>query len=241
MKKTLWPALSIAAIANLLAILGFVAYLGLSDRLNRERLDRIRDILAVSISQEREQAEAEQAAAEQAAREAKRAAETDIANAGAESRSEQFRTIEQAQQEILLRARRDVEAIEQLIALRLAEVERREAELAAREAAVESAIERDAALAKDQQFRKTVTLLSGLKPDALKAKIDVYLADGLFDFVIDVLVALPPRSASKLLALYSDETENRLAAELLLRLKDRGTGAADPRTPDDQTAASQQP
>ncbi len=241
MKKTLWPALSIAAIANLLALLGFVAYLGASDRLSRERLDRIRDILAVTVAQEQEKAKAEQEAAEQAARDAQRAAETDIANAGAENRNEQFRTIEQAQQEILLRARRDLEAIEQIIALRLAEVERREAELVAREAAVESAIERDAALARDQQFRKTVALLSGLKPDDLKAKLDVYLADGLYDFVIDVLVALPPRSASKLLALYSEETENRLAAELLLRLKDRGTGAAAPRTPDDQSAAAEPP
>lgn len=241
MKKTLWPALSIAAIANLLALLGFVAYLGASDRLSRERLDRIRDILAVTVAQEQEKAKAEQEAAEQAARDAQRAAETDIANAGAENRNEQFRTIEQAQQEILLRARRDLEAIEQIIALRLAEVERREAELVARESAVESAIERDAALARDQQFRKTVALLSGLKPDDLKAKLDVYLADGLYDFVIDVLVALPPRSASKLLALYSEETENRLAAELLLRLKDRGTGAAAPRTPDDQSAAAEPP
>jgi len=251
MKKTLWPAVSILAIAHLVTILGFVTYLGFTDRLNRDRLDQIRGILAVTVSQEQEQSKLDQEAAEETARQAKQAAETDIANAGVESRNEQFRTIEQTLKEQLLRAKRDAEAMMQLIDLRLAEVERREAELTAREAAVETAIERDAALAKDEQFRKTVALLSGLKPEDLKAKIDVYLADGLFDFVIDVLVAIPPRSASKLLALYADEAENRLAAELLLRLRDRGTalrpqtqgqgGTDAPKDPDGPSTASQQP
>lgn len=251
MKKAIRPALSILAIAHLVAILGFVTYLGASDRLNRERLDQIRSILAVTLTQEREQAQAEQEAAEEAARQAKRDAETDIANAGAESRNEQFRTIEQAVDEQIRRARRDTQAMMQLLDLRLAEVQRREAELASREAAVEAAIKRDADLARDEQFRKTVNLLSGLKPDDLKAKIDVYLADGLYDFVIDVLVAIPARTASKLLALYADETENRLAAELLLRLRDRGAapsapaqgrdGADAPRDIDGRPTASQQP
>lgn len=241
MKKSLWSAVSIVAIANLLAILGFVGFLAATDRLDRARLNRIRDILAVTISDEQAAAQAQQEAAEQEAARAKREAETDVANAGVESREAQFRSIAQTQDEILRRARRDLQAIEQLIALRLAEVERREVELAAREAAVAQAIERDAALARDEQFRKTVTLLSGLKAEDLKAKIDVYLSDGLYDFVVDLLVALPARSASKLLSLYAGESENRLAAELLLRLRERGTGADASRNVDDRLSATQQP
>ncbi len=241
MKKLLWPAVSIVAIANLLALLGFVGFLVATDRIDRARLNRIRTILAVTIAQEQAAAAAEQEAAAQEAARAKREAETDVANAGVEAREAQFRSIAQTQDEILRRARRDVQAIEQLIALRLAEVERREAELTAREAEVAKAIERDAALARDEQFRKTVTLLSGLKAEDLKAKVDVYLADGLHDFVVDLLVALPSRSASKLLSLYADETENRLAAELLLRLRERGTGADSLRNVDDRLSANQQP
>ncbi len=240
MKKSLFSALSIIAIAHLVALAGFITFLGASDRLSRERLEQIRGILAVTVTAQQEQAEQAKQAEQQAAEQAQQEAQTDVANAGVESRNERFRTIEQAQQEIVSRAQRDVEAINQLIELRLAEVERREAELARREQEVLDAIERDRTLAKDEQFQKTVTLLAGLKPDDLKAKVDVYLADERYEFVVDLLEALPARTASKLLALYADQTDNRLAANLLLRLKDRGTGAA-PLGTGDGTPPSQQP
>lgn len=241
MKKALWPAISILAVAHLVTLMGFVTYLALTDRLNRSRVDHIRTLLATTLTQEQAQNELEQRAEEQAAAQAKREAETDVANAGVEARNERFRSIAQAQQELVDRARREAEAITQLLNLRLAEVERREAELARREKDVLDAIERDRQLAKDEQFQKTVALLSGLKPDDLKAKVDVYLADERYDFVVDLLEALPPRTASKLLALYSADSENRLAANLLLRLRDRGTGAADQRIEDERLSASQQP
>lgn len=240
MKKALFSALSILAIAHLVALAGFITFLGVSDRLSRDRLEQIRSILAVTITQQQEQTERTRQAEQEAAEQARREAQTDVANAGVESRNERFRTIEQAQQEIVNRAQRDVEAINQLIELRLAEVERREAELARREQEVLDAIERDRTLAKDEQFQKTVSLLAGLKPDDLKAKVDVYLADERYDFVVDLLEALPARTASKLLALYADQTDNRLAANLLLRLKDRGTGAA-PLGIGDGTSSNQQP
>ncbi len=241
MKKALWPAISILAIAHLITLLGFVGFLSLTDRLSRDRLDEIRSILATTLTEEQAQADAARKAEEQAAIEAQKLAEQDLANAGAEARNERFRTMEQAQQEIVGRARRDLEAINQLIALRLAEVERREAELALREKNVLDAIERDRTLAKDEQFQKTVALLAGLKPDDLKAKVDVYLTDERYDFVVDLLEALPARTASKLLSLYADDTDNRLAANLLLRLRDRGTGADAPRTEDGRLTSNQQP
>lgn len=234
MKKLLWPAIAIVAVANLITIVGFIGFLKFSDRLNHERIDAIRTILATTITHEQQQADADKKAAEIQAALAQKEAETDLANAGAEARNEQFRTIEQTQQELVSRARGDQQAIFQLLALRLAEVERREAELAILKKDITDSIARDRKLAKDNQFQKTVSLLSGLKPEDLKAKIDVYLADERYDLVVDLLEALPARSASKLLSLYADDTENRLAANLLLRLKDRGTGVASSGTMSDQ-------
>ncbi len=241
MKKALWPAIAIIAVANLITLLGFIGFLRFSDRLNRDRLHAIRAILATTITQEQQQAEADEKAAQAQTAIAQKQAETDQANAGAEVRNEQFRTVEQGQREIMDRARGDQQAIFQLLALRLAEVERREAELARREKDVTETIERDRRLARDAQFQKALSLLAGLKPDALKAKIDVYLADERYDLVVDLLQALPARSASRLLALYASDTENRMAAELLLRLKDRGTGAASAGTTSDQPPLNQQP
>lgn len=241
MKKVLWPAIAIVAVANLITIVGFIGFLKFSDRLNGDRLHAIRAILAPTITEEQQQAEADKKAAEAQAVIEKKEAETDQANAGAEARNVQFRTTEQSQQELVDRARGEQQAIFQLLAVRLAEVERREAELAQREQASIDAYERSQTIAKDVQFQKTVSLLAGLKPDDLKAKIDVYLADERYDFVVDLLEALPARSASKLLSLYADDTENRLAANLLLRLKDRGTGAASPGTTSDQPPLNSQP
>jgi len=234
MKKLLWPAIAIVAVANLITLVGFIGFLKFSDRLNRERIDAIRTILATTITQEQKQAKENEKAAQAQLALAQKEAETDLANAGAEARNEQFRTIEQTQQDLVSRARGDQQAILQLLTLRLAEVERREAELTILKKDITDAIERDRKRAKDAQFQKTVSLLAGLKPEDLKAKIDVYLADERYDFVVDLLDALPARSASKLLSLYADDTENRLAANLLLRLKDRGTGVAPPGTLSDQ-------
>ena len=241
MKKVLWPAMAIMAVANLIAILGFIGFLKFSDRLNRDRLHAIRTILATTITQEHQQTEADEKALAAQAASAQKQAETDRANAGAETRNQHFRTIEQGQQEIVDRARGDQQAILQLLDARLAEVERREAELAQREKDVADFIERDRNLAKEAQFQKTVSLLAALKPDDLKAKIDVYLTQERYDFVVDLLQALPARSASKLLSLYASDTENRVAANLLLRLKDRGTGAASSGTTSDQPPLNQQP
>ena len=55
--KTLWLALSVLAIANLLAFLGFVGWLKMSDRLDGDRLKAVRTILAKTIAEEKSEAD----------------------------------------------------------------------------------------------------------------------------------------------------------------------------------------
>lgn len=66
--RTLWLALSVLAIANLLALLGFVGWLRMSDRLDSERLKAVRTILAKTITVEK--SEADEAARKDAAKKA---------------------------------------------------------------------------------------------------------------------------------------------------------------------------
>ena len=61
------------------------------------------------------------------------------------------------------------------------------------------------------------------------------------DLVIDILSAMSPRNASKVLALYQLQSENVVAADLLLRLKNQGLEVTQESATDDQRSAFANP
>lgn len=222
--KTIWTAVSIIAIAHILAFLGFVGYLAGTGRIDRDRIDQVKAIFTPTIAAQQQTEADAKAKAEQARIEAEKKARLDIANPGVEARTNEFQTISQMTQEKIDRANRDLQSMQQFIDTKLADVEKREKDLDAREQAFKNEVNRVKKLQSDEQFQKTVTLMAAMKPQDLKSKLDVYLTENKTDLVVDILDALPSRNASKLLGLYQSQSDNVVAANLLLRLKDRGVG-----------------
>src|SRR3954470_10001673 len=63
--KVIWNVLSVLALANLLGLLAFVGWLKASDRLDRDRLHEVREVLVKTVSQRRAEETAATAKAEQ--------------------------------------------------------------------------------------------------------------------------------------------------------------------------------
>jgi hypothetical protein len=161
--KTLWLVISVLAIANMLAVAGFIGWLKMSDRLDGPRLTAVRAMLSKTIAEQKaeEEALAAKAAAEKvAAHEAEKkgrppmtATEQLVARIEASEISEQrmqammasietLRAPLQAEREALARERQaldnDKKAFQDIVAAANAKV-------------------------KDEQFKKTVAVMDSLK------------------------------------------------------------------------------
>lgn len=243
--KALWNAVSVLAIANLLAIGGVVFWLMGSGRLDKERMTRLREMLSGTVA-------AEQAVAAAAAKEAEAQAQ-EAAVAERESRaplsaSEQLHVrldLSEVDHQRIERIRQETRDLTITVARdqqRLAE------ERAAFEAEREAFDAMRAQLAEVEgqaQFRKAVSTLQGLKPDEAVAILMEILrlpagvggtlgsnAGGVVDFesggaeqVVSYLNAMQERSRNKVMAAIAGN-DPALAADLLERLRTRGLSTA---------------
>ncbi len=222
--RTFWNVLSILAVAHLLALLGFVGFLAGSDRLNEERIETIRDLLAVTVS-------AETAAREEAARLAEQEAQRAEAdrppqgNPGSEVRLQQTANSEALLQEQTLRSLQNAANIETYLNNLRAEIEQKAKDLEEARAAFRAEVARQQELQADEQFAKVLETFKGLPAEQQKAHIDELLSRGNEDFALDLLNALDKRTAQKLFGEYQTPEEITLAADLLTRLKERGVSA----------------
>lgn len=172
--KTLWLALSVLAIANMLAFLGFVGWLRMSDRLDSERLKSVREILSKTITVEK----AEKDAA---------AAQEKIAEANAAEAERKGRPPLTASEQLSLRLQAN-EIDQQRMAAMRSSIETLRAPLQAEREALareREALEKDKAefqvivdvanaKAKDEQFKKTVAVMDSLKStDAQKVLTEI--------------------------------------------------------------------
>jgi hypothetical protein len=64
--KTIWNIIAFMAVVNLLAVAGFVGWLASSDRLSRERVQAVRELLAETLTEEKARVSAEELAAKKA-------------------------------------------------------------------------------------------------------------------------------------------------------------------------------
>lgn len=169
--KTLWMTLSALAIANLLALAGFLMWLKSSDRLDRGRLEQVRQIISKPLAQEKaekeaqsKKAEAEKKTAEETAKAARpplTASEALAARLEAgeidRQRIEALRSAIRALQDPL-RAEREALTIEKR-------------KLQQDQAAFQAQVASHDALVGDQQFKKTLGVLEALKPAEAKSLI----------------------------------------------------------------------
>jgi hypothetical protein len=161
--KTLWLALSVLAIANMLAFLAFVGWLKMTDRLDGGRMQAVRQLLSKTITDEKAEkdVEVQKAEAEKVA-----AAEAEKKGRPPLTAQEQLNERLQASEIDEQRMQAMRASIETLRAPLQAEREalgRERAVLEVDKAAFEAIVSAANARAKDEQFKKTVAVIDSLK------------------------------------------------------------------------------
>jgi hypothetical protein len=212
----------------------FVGWLWKSDRLDGGRVDAIREMLSMTIS------EAE-ALADPAA----------VEGAGAGSLAEPMASTSGRSSELqveLISMRRGQEALGQqgllderarlarLLDLRETELARDRETLAQERQAWEAAIEAQRAQELDEQFARTVKIYESLPGKQGKKMLLELVAAGSPDQAVAYLNAMNSRAASRILREFKTEAETKLATELLEKLSTYGFEAVVPEEPSDERA-----
>lgn len=228
--KTLITAIAVIAIANLLALLGFAGWLVGTDRVDRARLEKIREMFSQTVAAQTAREAAEQARIEadrNAAEQAKKDARPPMTATEQLAVRVEATEIDRQRAE---RLRREITDLQKSLAERDAQLEKQKAILAKDKAEFEKMRKEVAAAESSEQFKKTLTTLEGLKPDQAKKTLKELMttdpAKGV-DQVVSYLNAMEDRARTKVVAEFIKE-DPKVAADLLERLRVRGVEVPPP-------------
>lgn len=252
--KSLWNAICVIAIANLLALGGVVGWLRSSDRINMDRVRELRVMLAKTITQQHADEEQAKAATE---------AEKKKSEADAKSRrvpltaSEQLAARLEAtelDEQRLKGMRSEVDALQRTLREAQDKVKTERAALDADKAAFEAAKKSYAETTKNEQFQKTLAVLQSVKPAEARSILSELMGGAAApaassgatapaasatagtpsipptpnkgrEQVVAYLDAMEAKSRTKVLTEFL-KSDPKLAAELLEDLRQRGQVAS---------------
>jgi hypothetical protein len=234
--RTLWNIVSVIAVANLLALAGFVGWLRVTDRMSVERVREVREVVAETLSDKHAREAASRAADEAAAQ----AAADKARHENEPVRAAELLRIKleagEADQERLNKWRREVEDLRASLQRDLDRLDGARKALEAEQAAFDARKKRLAAEEGSAMFKKTLATYEGLKPAAAVSMMMELLRPGGgvgpldndgADTAVSYLNAMEDRTRTKIIAEFQKQ-DPALAAELLERLRTRATLAAGP-------------
>lgn len=224
--RSLWLIISTVAVANILALAGFVAWLYATHRLDRDRLERVRLIFATTIDQERAAAEQAkiQLASDQAVREEQERMTRPPEPADARIQRQDEADLVQFQQ--TLRRQRELEDLRRVLARERQQLSEDAAALAREKAEFDAYRKRLAEIEGAAQFKKALATLEAQKPKDAKEVLQALLnqseaSGGGTEQVVSYLSAMDERIRGKIIAEFIKDRPE-LAADLLERLRTRG-------------------
>ena len=224
--KSIWMILSMIALANILALAGFVGWLGATDRLNSERVMKLKEMFAKPIATEAAEQQAvlvAQTDAQQKAIEAEKLAQPPVPAA---ERLAQDRAAAELDTQRMLRRQREIDDLGSQLLRRQDELDRREKELVERIAAFDAQKKKYLEIEGAVQFQAALATLEGLKAREAKAMLEVMMTKGLNDEVIAYLAKMDEKKRSSIVSEFAKEQPS-VAADLLERLRTRGVSTAE--------------
>lgn len=245
--RSLWTALCVVAIANLLAIAGVAGWLFTSGRLDKARMTRLREVLSETVEQETARLALAAAEAENEAR----ASEADARETAAPlSAAEQLHVrldLSEVDHQRIERLRRETQDLTVAVDRDQQRLNEERRAFEAERAAFDQMRADLAAVEGSAQFRKAVGTLQALRPTEAVAILmeilrlpgptggsvssgtgeGVPILAGGPDQVVSYLNAVPERARNKIMAEIAT-SDPVLAADLLERLRTRGQVARVP-------------
>jgi len=225
MLRSVWIMISTLAIANLLALIGLVAWMQATDRLDANRVQKLREMFSVTISAERAQEEQKIVLAQAAEVQAKAGAQIGKDPTTAEDKLEAAAVREEVETQRARRVQRETSDLINTLMREREELERQREAFGIQMVEFEAMRARIAEEEGSEQFQKTVQLYQTVKPVEAKNMMRSLIADGQTDQVVSYINALQSRIASKIISEFQAEDPN-LAADLLEKLRMRGTAVA---------------
>lgn len=222
--RTLFTAIILVLIINVLALGAMAGWLGASGRLSKERL---RDAVAV-FNQTIEEEALLAAEAEQAELDAQAMAERELRMeqvAGGpvtpEARLASFQVVDEKRRALLERQKVEAEALKRQLDTQQRLIEDRIAELDAKQQAFDQAIATKIDQMQSEDFKEAIAMLEGIPPKQAKQVIQRWLNDGSQTQVVDYLSAMEERKAAKVLKEFKLPNEVAQAATLIEELRQR--------------------
>ncbi|MCA9283930.1 MAG: hypothetical protein KDA22_01855 [Phycisphaerales bacterium] len=220
--KTLWNALSFFCIVQVLAAGMFVAWLWQSKRLTRDRLEAARELFAPPDGESMAMSAADKGTEESADAASARSGSAGSGTGDAARTMRAASRIEEQQRIASQRLRDEHAQLTTQLDQRLADLQRREEQLALDRAAWEKQVAALRLAQDDEQFAKAIKLLSELPAKQAKQQIAELVTAGEIEQAVAYLNAMNARTAGKILREFKDSNEVLVARDLLERLRTFG-------------------
>jgi len=236
--KSLWNAISFLAVVHLLALVMLLLWLFQSGRLNRERVNDLRQWLGTTSAEARtaaaksiKDAEAERLATAQ---------KDNQSHPGADSETQIQRLTLMSQQEQQTRRSMDDERtmLQQQLSTSTAQVDQKQAAFDRQRQEWENTVKIERQRRTDAQFQQTVKLYEQATPKQAKKMLEELISQKHQDQAVAYLDAMNPRAASKVLKEFKTDEEIKLATELLEKLRTLGQTSENPPTAPASTNAA---
>lgn len=218
--KTLWHAIAILAMAHVLAALLFVGWLIATQRLNRERLAQMTDLLKTPVPQvesENQQSKHDRKMTDAGKRPGEKTAVSSAERLAVEARRGRMmlRRLEQAREQ-LESLRRNLELARESLNKKMQALQAKKQALQKRLAKIEQKLN-------SQGFEKAVAMYESLPADQVKRMFLEMMNQGRIEQVVRYLGAMQPRAAADVLEEFQTPGEIARAVELTKRLRQRGS------------------
>ena len=226
MMRPALTAIVLLLVLHLFAGAGFVGWLAATDRLSRERVERVVEMFSMTLEEEQQaRAEAERLAEQEQAEAEQRAYLERVADGPRTltQRLDAVQRTDELSQHRLERVQRETADLRRQIARAQDLLDQRRAELEADREALAAAIERERLLREDADFQQAVDMYERLRPPQAKRMFQHLIEQGETRQVVDYLAAMQPRQAGRVLQQFQDDAQEiEQGTELIERLRRRG-------------------
>jgi FAD/FMN-containing dehydrogenase len=211
-------------IVNAVAIVGFSGWLLYTGRIDRERVQKVREIFKETVDQEKVRIEIETSQKEEANRASAVGAPGRPPRAASELVAMRLEATDVDRQRIE-RMRREVQDLQRKLRRDQTVLDIQASSFQENRDAFNAMRERLAEIEGHEQFKKTVDLLNSLKSNETMSILVVLIAEKKQEQVVSYLNALEERSRTRVFAEFIKDGQQELASDLLESLRLRGLEA----------------
>lgn len=223
--KILITAIVVLAIANLVAISGFGMWLGATNRLSKDRFNRVREMLAMTVAEETRIASSEKAKVEAETKASSDAAKMAEPPKSASETINDTRQGGEIQQQGALRLRDELRQLQAQLDRRQIELDAAKAQFDAREKNFQQRLAEVGKAAATEQFKQALAALEAQEPADAQKVLDALIRGSNREQAVSYLASMNPKNRAAVITEFIT-ADQKLAADLLESLRTRGLSSA---------------